>query len=187
MNKAFVRETEENDEEDSSDSDAPAIPKGQKNYMTPGGAKRMQEELHHLRFEERPEVCAVVQWAAGNGDRSENADYQYGKRRLREIDRRVRFLSKRLDNLEVVDPLRIPNKDQVMFGATVTIRDEDGEEKTYSIVGADEADASKGRISWMSPIGLALFKATVGDFISFKSPKGQRDIEVIAIQYIELP
>lgn len=185
MSKAFVNEDHVT-EDDDSDDDRPALPPGKKNYITPQGAQRLQEELYNLKFKERPKVCSVVSWAAENGDRSENADYIYGKRRLREIDKKIRFISKRLDNVEIVDPRKVPHKDQVLFGATVTIRDEDGIEKTYSIVGIDEADAAKGKISWISPLANALFKAKEGDFITFRSPKGPREIEIVAINYNDI-
>lgn len=184
MSKAFTKEPEGEEEEDREEA---ALPAGKKNYMTPGGAKRLQEELYNLKYKERPEVCKVVSWAAENGDRSENGDYIYGKKKLREIDRRLRFLAKRLDTVEVVDPLSIPHKDQVLFGATVTIRDEEGQEKTYSIVGIDETDLSKGRISWISPLATALLKAEEGDVVTFRSPKGLRELEILKIQYVELP
>ena len=159
---------------------------GGKNYMTPAGFRRMQQELYELQTKTRPEVTQVVSWAAGNGDRSENGDYIYGKKRLREIDKRIRFLAKRIDAAAVIDPLKVPKKDQVLFGATVTIRNEDDELKTYSIVGIDEADLSKRRISWISPLASALLKAKVGDLIQFNSPKGQQEVEVESIEYLEL-
>ncbi|MCC6952924.1 MAG: transcription elongation factor GreB [Deltaproteobacteria bacterium] len=185
MSKAFVKEND-GETEDGDEDSGPSLPSGTKNYMTPGGVKRMQEELLRLKTKDRPEVTAVVSWAAGNGDRSENGDYIYGKKRLREIDRRIRFLSKRLDNVEIVDPLKVPG-DQVRFGATVTVRDEDGAEKTYSIVGIDETDIERGRISWISPLANALFKAREGDYVTFKSPKGLRELEILELKYIELP
>ena len=182
MSKAFVKEKDDEDEEDL----GPVVPRGVKNYITPSGLNKLRAELHQLKNVERPQVCSVVSWAAENGDRSENADYQYGKRRLRQIDSRVRFLSKRLDTIELVDPLTIPDKSKVYFGATVTIRDEDDQEKTYRIVGIDESDAGKGKISWISPLASALFKAEVGDFTTFKSPKGPRELEIIKIAYLEI-
>lgn len=185
MSKAFINEDTPAPEEEDSE-EGPQIPEGVKNYITPAGAKRLQEELHRLKFKERPEVCAVVQWAAENGDRSENADYIYGKRRLREIDRRIRFLAKRLDNIEIVDPLKVPNKEQVLFGATVTMRDEDDNTRTYTIVGIDEADVAQGKISWVSPLANALFKARVGDSVTFRSPKGLREIEIVKLEYREV-
>ncbi len=180
MSKAFVKET---DKEDDDDQQGPIIPRGVKNYITPAGLAKLRAELHQLKNVERPEVCAVVSWAAENGDRSENADYQYGKRRLRQIDSRVRFLLKRLDTVEVVDPIAIPDKSKVFFGATVVIRDEDDQEKTYTIVGIDESDAGLGKISWISPLASALFKAQVGDFVTFRSPKGPRELEILNIRY----
>jgi len=182
MNKAFTKEPDGDTPEDDDEILAPQIPAGAKNYMTPDGAKKMQEELRELMHKTRPEVVQTVSWAAGNGDRSENGDYTYGKKRLREIDRRIRFLSKRLDRVEVVDPLAVAC-DQVRFGATVTICDEDDRKKTYSIVGVDEADAGKGRISWASPLAAALMKAREGDMITFRSPRGLQEIEVIKIEY----
>ncbi len=181
MSKAFTKEDKENDEEE--EISAPVLPSGAKNYITPAGLKRLQEELFHLKHRERPDVCKVVSWAAENGDRSENADYIYGKKRLREIDRRIRFLAKRLDNVEVVDPLAIPDKTKVFIGATVTVLDEDNVEKTYAIVGIDETDPARGRISWLSPLGSSLLKAQVGDVVTFRSPKGPRELEVITIRY----
>jgi transcription elongation factor GreB len=145
----------------------------------------MQEELRDLLHKKRPEVVQTVSWAAGNGDRSENGDYIYGKKKLREIDRRVRFLSKRLDLVEVVDPLKVAC-DQIRFGATVTIADEDDKKKTYSIVGVDEADASTGKISWASPLANALLKLREGDVATFRSPRGVQEIEVIKIEYREI-
>ena len=185
MSKAFTREDTSGDDDVDAD-DGPALPIGTKNYMTPAGAKRLQDELYQLKFKERPEVCAIVSWAAGNGDRSENGDYIYGKKRLREIDRRIRFLSKRLDIVEIVDP-RKSAADIVRFGATVTVLDEEGVERTYSIVGMDETDIEKGRISWMSPLATALFRTRVGDMVSFRSPKGVRDLEILRVEYIDLP
>lgn len=145
----------------------------------------LQQEFKELRFKERPEIVRIVQWAAGNGDRSENGDYQYGKKRLREIDRRIEYLSKRFDNLEVVDPLII-NDSKVRFGATVTIENEEGEQRTYSIVGIDETDAAKGKISWVSPLGKALLKCSEGDFVEYQTPKGQQGVEIIRIEYKEI-
>lgn len=184
MSKAFVKETDSDEGDD--DRDSPSVPAGVRNYITPAGLSRIRAELHQLMHVERPEVCAVVSWAAENGDRSENADYQYGKRRLREIDRRVRFLSKRLDNIEVIDPLTIPDKSKVFFGATVVIRDEGDSEQTYRIVGIDESDPSKGKISWISPLASALLKAEEGDVVQFRSPKGQRELEIVALRYEEI-
>jgi len=136
--------------------------------------------------EERPRVVEIVAWAAGNGDRSENGDYLYGKKRLREIDRRIRFLNKRLENVQVVDPVLQGDNDQIFFGATVTIRFDDEPEQTFSIVGMDEADASKGRISWISPLARALLKAREGDECCFRTPAGVRDIEILKVRYLPL-
>jgi len=183
MSKAFVKESDSTDDQDGEEDAGPKVPAGVKNYITPRGLEGLRAELHQLRVVERPQVCAVVSWAAENGDRSENADYQYGKKRLREIDRRVRFLLKRLDNVEVVDPKTIPNKSQVYFGATVVVRDEEGEEKRYQIVGIDESEPNLGRISWISPLANSLFKSAEGDVVQFKSPRGLRELEIVSISY----
>ena len=181
MNKAFTKETDQDDEDQ--DAGAPPIPRGLKNYITPAGFKRLKDEALHLLDKERPELVKVIQWAASNGDRSENADYIYGKRRLREIDRRIRFLTKRLDAAAVVDPAEREDTDQVFFGATVTLMQEDGMEKVYSIVGIDEADVSRGRISWISPLAKALIKAREGDTLTVKTPGGDESLEIVGIEY----
>lgn len=181
MNKAFVRESEGDDDEEL--QPALRIPPGTRNYITPAGHARLKSELEHLVKRERPHVVEIVAWAASNGDRSENGDYIYGKRRLREIDRRIRFLSKRLDIAEIVDPLRQGDNDQIFFGATVTIADAEGAENVYTIVGIDEADASRGRISWISPLARALIKAREGDSIRFQSPVGIREIDIVEVRY----
>ena len=180
MSKAFVKET---DAEPDLPEDAPDLPAGLKNYMTPEGHRRMREELQRLLREERPKTVEVVAWAAGNGDRSENGDYLYGKKRLREIDRRVRFLSKRLETAVVVDPAAQNNREQVFFGATVTYAREDGAEQTVTIVGIDEADVETGRVSWISPIARALLKAREGDVVELRTPAGAERIEVLEIRY----
>ena len=163
------------------------LPKGQKNYVTPNGMRLLREELDHLRRVERPKVVEVVSWAAGNGDRSENGDYIYGKKRLREIDRRLRFLTKRIEGAEVVDPALQKNRDRVFFGATVTYADADGDldgdENTVRIVGIDEADTAQGQVSWLSPIARALMKAEEGDVVAFRAPGGTKRIEVVKIAY----
>jgi len=182
MSKAFTRERDE-EEEDQGEDSGPPVPA--KNYITPQGAKRLHDELLDLKNRVRPEVTKTVQWAAGNGDRSENADYTYGKRKLREIDRRMRFLSKRLDAAVVVDPLKVEG-DQVLFGATVTIRNDQDQVKTYSIVGVDEIDIARGRISWMSPLANALFKARKGDVVTFRAPGGVTELEIEGVEYVEL-
>ena len=156
-----------------------------KNYITPGGYRRLQEELAHLWKVERPPVVTTVAWAAGNGDRSENGDYLYGKKRLREIDKRMRFLLKRTESAVVVDAETQQELEQVFFGATVTICDSDGSnEATYQIVGVDEANASEGKISWISPLAQALMKAREGDAVKFQSPAGPREIEIVEIKYV---
>src|SRR5271165_4209253 len=159
MSKAFTKET---DTDDDLDDDVAALPPGVKNYITPEGLQRMRDEFAHLHQVERPKIVETVAWAAGNGDRSENGDYIYGKRRLREIDRRIRFLTKRLESAEVVDPRQQKRRDQVFFGATVTYATEDGTETTITIVGIDEADFARGQVSWVSPIARALTKAHKG-------------------------
>ena len=162
------------------------LPTG-RNYMTPAGWQRMKDELYQLVHKERPEVVNVVSWAAGNGDRSENGDYLYGKRRLREIDRRIRFLTKRLEIAEVVNPETREATDQVFFGATVTVWRQSGEEQTLSIVGIDEVDLSQGRVSWISPIARTLLKAREGDVVRLRTPAGFEDIEILNVQYRKLP
>ena len=184
MSKAFTKET------DSADDDEglalPPLPPGGKNYITPSGYARLRAELLDLIDNERPKIVDVVHWAASNGDRSENGDYLYGKKRLREIDRRIRFLTKRLDIAEVVDPARQQSADQVFFGATVTICDEQQLEQTYQIVGVGETDFARGRISWVSPLARALLKAREGDVVRFQSPAGWREIEVLSIEYVSI-
>jgi transcription elongation factor GreB len=180
MSKAFVKETD--DEADLPD-ERPAVPAGVKNYMTPEGHRRMRDELRQLLRVERPKVVETVAWAAGNGDRSENGDYIYGKRRLHEIDRRIRFLSKRLESAEVVDPNQQKNRDQVFFGATVTYANGRGTEMTITIVGIDEADLDRGQVSWLSPVARALMKAYAGDIVELRAPAGVEQIEVLAISY----
>jgi transcription elongation factor GreB len=182
MSKAFIKENDENEEEE---LPRPKKPVGFRNYITPAGFARLKDELSYLLNVDRPQITATVTWAAGNGDRSENADYIYGKRRLREIDRRIRFLTQRLEAAEVVDPAE-RKSDQIFFGATVTLRHEDDSLQTYSIVGVDETSAEKNHISWVSPMASALLKSRVGDVVTFKSPKGVREIEVIDIQYISI-
>ena len=154
-----------------------------RNLITPEGHRRMREELQTLLRVERPKVVEVVSWAAGNGDRSENGDYIYGKKRLREIDPRIRFLTKRLEIAEVVDPAAQRNRDRVYFGATVTYADGEGTERTVTIVGADEADLSRGQVSWVSPIARALHKAQEGDVVELRTPGGIEAIEVVEISY----
>ena len=181
MNKAFTRETSSEDEDD--ESLAPALPTGTKNYMTPQGYDRMRSELLQLIDDERPKVVEIVHWAASNGDRSENGDYIYGKKRLREIDRRIRFLTKRLELASVSDPSVHHGNDQIFFGATVTYEDLQGQATTVTILGIDEADSLKGQVSWVSPIARALLKSRVGDVVKLQTPKGVQDIEVVQVSY----
>ena len=161
--------------------DQPAPP----NYITPGGARRLKEELHRLLSTDRPEVVRVVSWAASNGDRSENGDYIYGKRRLREIDRRIRFLQKRLEAARVVDPLE-QKGDRVVFGATVTVADEEGHERTYRIVGIDESEPTVGKVSWISPLAKTLMGARVGDGVTLRTPKGEEELEVLEVRFVAI-
>ncbi|RDE48822.1 MAG: transcription elongation factor GreB [Candidatus Accumulibacter meliphilus] len=188
MNKAFSKESDGDEEEEQEQGLDPSfrLPAGTRNYITPGGHARILAEVDHLLRIERPQLVGVVQWAASNGDRSENADYIYGKRRLREIDRRIRFLTKRLDLAEVVDPAGRQGTEQVFFGATVSIADEEGQEQTYQIVGVDETDFARGRISWVSPLARALLKAREGDTVRFQSPAGLREVEVLAVAYVAI-
>ncbi len=190
MSKAFTKETETEEVE----PDAPdPLPKDFKNYVTPNGLRLLRDELDALRRIERPKVVEVVAWAAGNGDRSENGDYIYGKKRLREIDRRLRFLLKRIESAEVVDPARQKTRDRVFFGATVTYVDADPDvdsgadaaESTLRIVGIDEASSARGEVSWVSPIARALMKAEEGDVVELMTPNGGRRIEVVKIAYEE--
>ncbi|MFL6662763.1 MAG: transcription elongation factor GreB [Rhizobacter sp.] len=183
MNKAFTRESDAGDSDDDDDVALPALPQGGKNYVTPAGYARLRAELMELLDVERPKVVEVVSWAAKNGDRSENGDYLYGKKRLREIDRRIRFLTKRLDIAEVVDPSVHHGHDQVFFGATVTYANERGDERTITIKGIDEADSTHGEVSWIAPIARALLKAKVGDEVALVTPGGMERIEVVEVRY----
>ena len=181
MSKAFTREDDAPEEQPAE----PKEPRGLKNYITPEGHARLKSELKALVEVERPELVKTVAWAASNGDRSENADYLYGKKRLREIERHIRFLMKRLEIAEVVDP-RDQGEERVFFGATVTYRDAQGMEHAVSIVGTDEVDPGRGRVSWVSPIARALLKAREGDAVTLKTPVGDERLEVLAIRYEEL-
>jgi transcription elongation factor GreB len=180
MSKAFTRETDADDDEDIG---LPALPAGGKNYITPAGYARLRDELMQLIDEERPKVVEVVHWAASNGDRSENGDYLYGKKRLREIDRRIRFLTKRLEIAEVADPSVHHGSEQVFFGATVTYADGAGTERTITILGIDEADNLRGQVSWISPVARTLLKARVGDVLKLVTPAGVEEIEVLEVSY----
>jgi transcription elongation factor GreB len=187
MSKAFVRDDAANDEDDGElSSSAPALGPGTKNYMTPAGHARMKAELVHLLHKERPEMVSVVSWAASNGDRSENGDYLYGKKRLREIDRRLRFLTKRLEAAEVVDPAAREATDQVFFGATVRYLDGLDKEHTVAIVGVDETDAGRGLISWISPLARALIKAREGDEVLVRLPEGPQTVTILSVKYQQI-
>ena len=180
MSKAFTRETESNDDDEPG---LPPLPAGGKNYITPAGYARLRAELLELIDNERPRIVEIVHWAASNGDRSENGDYLYGKKRLREIDRRIRFLTQRLEIAEVTDPSVHHGSDQVFFGATVTYVDEQGVERTVTIMGIDEADSLQGQVSWISPISRALLKAREGDVVRLVTPQGAQEVEVLAVRY----
>ena len=179
MNKAFVREDTDDDEPELPEPAGPPP----RNYITPAGHARMKDELLQLLDRERPEVVRIVSWAASNGDRSENGDYLYGKKRLREIDRRIRFLTRRLDRAEVVDPLQQAGNDQVFFGATVNYLQSDGLERTVTIVGVDEVDPLNGRISWVSPVARALIKGREGDTVTLMTPAGRLGLEILEVRY----
>ena len=181
MNKAFTRENDEADDDDVPDT-APPLPTG-KNYITQSGYDRLRSELMSLIDEERPRIVEIVHWAASNGDRSENGDYLYGKKRLREIDRRIRFLTKRLEIAEVVTPSIHHGRDQVFFGATVTYADQGGAETTVTILGVDEADTAAHQISWVSPVARALLKSRVGDVVRLQLPSGWDELEVVEVSY----
>ena len=179
MSKAFTRETDGEDD----DITLSPLPAGSKNYITPQGYAVLRDELFELIDNERPRIVEIVHWAASNGDRSENGDYLYGKKRLREIDRRIRFLTKRLEIAEVTDPSVHHGSDQVFFGATVTYVDEADAERTVTIMGIDEADSLKGQVTWVSPIARALLKAREGDVVKLVTPVGVQDVEVVEVRY----
>lgn len=179
MSKAFTKETDNEEELDEPDP----LPANVKNYMTPQGHDMLQKELKFLLSDERPRIVEIVSWAAGNGDRSENGDYLYNKKRLREIDRRVRYLMKRLEDVEVVDPKRQQGIEQVFFGATVVYEREDGTEMTVKLVGVDEADMDHGKINWLSPVAKALMKAREGDSVDVRTDAGVETIAVLEIRY----
>jgi len=181
MNKAFTRETDTDSDDDA--PGLPPLPPGSKNYITPAGYARLRAELMQLMDTERPKVVETVHWAASNGDRSENGDYIYGKKRLREIDRRIRFLTKRLEIAEVTDPSVHAGSDQIFFGASVRYVQADGVERTVTIMGIDEADSLKGQVSWVSPIARTLLKARVGDVLNLVSPVGVQEIEILDVHY----
>jgi transcription elongation factor GreB len=180
VSKAFTREDLPDEEEEAA---LPQVPAGTRNYMTPGGYASLRIELLDLIDVERPKVVDVVHWAASNGDRSENGDYHYGKKRLREIDRRIRFLTKRLEIAEIIDPSVHHGNDQIFFGATVTYSDENGTDSTVTIRGIDEAESARGEVSWVSPIARTLLKARVGDLLKLVTPGGTKEIEVLDVRY----
>ncbi|UUC92791.1 transcription elongation factor GreB [Comamonas sp. C11] len=181
MSKAFTKESDGDDDEDV--GALPPLPAGGKNYITPQGYQRIKDELLDLIDNERPKIVEIVHWAASNGDRSENGDYLYGKKRLREIDRRIRFLTKRLEIAEVVDPAVHSGSDQVFFGATVSYVDDEGVERTITIMGIDEADSSQNQVSWIAPVSRALLKARVGDEVALATPAGVRMLEILDVSY----
>ena len=184
VNKAFVKESADAAaDDDNAAGDLPPLPSGARNYITPQGYRRLREELMALLDVERPKVVEIVSWAASNGDRSENGDYLYGKKRLREIDRRIRFLTRRLDIAEVADPSTHHGSDQIFFGASVTYANARGEQRRIRILGIDEADALRGEVSWVAPIARALLKARAGDEVSLVTPGGVEVIEVLAVDY----
>ena len=180
MSKAFTKETD-GDEDD--ELALPELPAGARNYITPEGYARLRSELLQLIDQERPKVVEVVHWAASNGDRSENGDYIYGKKRLREIDRRIHFLTRRLEVAEITDPSLHHGRDQVFFGAKVTYADQAGHQRTVTILGIDEADSSLGQVSWISPVARALLKARKGDEVKLVTPLGVQEIEVLEVEY----
>ena len=182
MSKAFTRESDTDDDDDDAPA-LPALPAGSKNYITPAGYARLRAELKALVERERPQVVETVSWAASNGDRSENGDYIYGKKRLREIDRRIRFLGKRLDKAEVVDPSLQHGNDRVFFGATVRYLEDGAQEREVTIVGIDEVDLARGAISWISPVARVLLKSRVGDVVSLPAPGGVLELEVLDVHY----
>ncbi|UDF34718.1 UNVERIFIED_ORG: transcription elongation factor GreB [Shinella sp. XGS7] len=183
MSKAFTKESTHQDEDDGDEVGLPPLPQGTRNYMTPEGYARLRAEFMELLDVERPKIVEIVSWAAKNGDRSENGDYLYGKKRLREIDRRLRFLTKRLDIAEVADPSLHHGSEQIFFGATVTYANSRGEERTITIKGIDESDSLKGEVSWISPIARALLKAREGDEVQLMTPGGIEKLEVLEVRY----
>ncbi len=185
MSKAFTKEPD-GDDDDGDDAAASALPANFQNYITPAGFRRLHDELAHLWKVERPKLVDTIAWAASNGDRSENGDYIYGKRRLREIDRRIRFLNQRIDSAVLVDNAG-KEHERVYFGATVTCVDESGAQRIVTIVGVDESDPGRGRVSWISPIATALLKGSIGDVVTLKTPRGSEELEIVDIRYDKLP
>lgn len=182
MSKAFTRE-QDGDDEDEDTPDAPKLPSGTKNYITPAGYAALKAEFDELYRVERPKLVETIAWAASNGDRSENGDYIYGKRRLRQIDSRIRFLARRMEAAEVVDPAQQGANDQIFFGATVTYSTRSGGEQTVQIVGIDETRPAAGRISWISPVARALLKSREGDVVALVTPAGREELEILAVRY----
>ena len=188
MSKAFTKENDspaDDSDTEREDTALAALP-NRTNYITPAGFKRLKDEHGKLLNQERPDLVQVISWAAGHGDRSENGDYIYGKRKLREIDRRIRFLSKRLEIAEVIDPAQVKSS-KIQFGATVTYQNEEGLKKTISIIGIDEIAPSEGTISWISPLAKALLNQSVGDIVTFKSPRGEDELEILIVEYKTIP
>ena len=183
MNKAFTKEPACDTEDDADSGGLPPLPPGGRNYITPAGYARLRSELFDLIDNQRPKIVETVHWAASNGDRSENGDYIYGKKRLREIDRRIRFLTQRIEIAAVSDPSLHFGSDQIFFGATVTYVDSEDQERTVTILGIDEADSAQQQVSWISPVARTLLKARVGDALTLVTPKGPHDIEVLRVQY----
>ena len=183
MSKAFTREPDADVPDDDGEPVVAALPAGTRNYMTPSGYERLRAELMELLDRERPSIVEIVSWAAKNGDRSENGDYLYGKKRLREIDRRIRFLTRRLELAEVVDPSKHFGGDQVFFGATVTYVNQRDEERSITILGIDEADSAQAQVSWIAPVARALLRARVGDEVRLATPGGTDVLEVLAVRY----
>lgn len=186
MSKAFTKEGDGDGPDDFDEPEEEILPAGIKNYMTPEGYNVLAEELRFLLREERPRITEIVSWAAGNGDRSENGDYLYNKKRLREIDRRIRYLTKKTESAEVVDPRKQQGIEQVFFGATVTYVRSDDSEITVKLVGVDEANLDHGKINWLSPVAKALMKSRIGDEVTVRTEFGTEVIEVLKIDYIVL-
>lgn len=183
MTESYNTEFEDADDDEEQNSSAQHVPLGAKNYITPAGFRRLQDELDQLWKNERPTLVQTITWAASNGDRSENGDYIYGKKRLREIDKRIRFLAKRLESSEVVDPSLRVECDQIFFGATVTVCGLDGLKRTFSIVGVDEANPACGLVSWVSPLARALLKARIDDTVTLRLPSGVDELEILEVNY----
>ena len=183
MSKAFTRERDDAEDEEEDLAGAPKLPPGTKNYITPAGYAALKAEFDELFRVERPKLVETIAWAASNGDRSENGDYIYGKRRLRQVDSRIRFLGRRMETAEVINPASQGENEQIFFGATVTYSRRDGAESTVQIVGVDEAVPAEGRISWVAPVARALLKARAGDVVTLMTPAGREELEVLQVRY----